>query len=328
MDEGGLYSATSQHDSRAEDERGQHKVKETKAIKSKKSVPEVDTKWASMEMANSTKGEHMRQLNAASLVQRRPIGDHEKERTKIKWDTEKQQVHFKESSLAAVVENGAAFSAKSIEHEKRAKSAFEMASDSLNNPPPQDCLKPITRGRLATLAQIAEDWLYLALLGIIMALLSFSMDSIITLFLNTRLWLSNEMVEHNLLVQYLAWCITPILLVTFSTGFVHLCSPTAIGSGIPEMKTILRGVVLNEYLTFRTLVAKIVGLTFTLGSGLPLGKEGPSVHMASIVATLLSKLVASFQGIYENESRTSEMLSAACAVVSILMLSRYLSLCV
>lgn len=84
------------------------------------------------------------------------------------------------------------------------------------------------------------------------------------------------------------------------------------------MKTILRGVVLNEYLTFRTLIAKIVGLTFTLGSGLPLGKEGPSVHMASIVATLLSKLVASFQGIYENESRTSEMLSAACAVVSIL----------
>lgn len=83
------------------------------------------------------------------------------------------------------------------------------------------------------------------------------------------------------------------------------------------MKTILRGVVLNEYLTFRTLIAKIVGLTFTLGSGLPLGKEGPSVHMASIVATLLSKLVASFQGIYENESRTSEMLSAACAVVSI-----------
>lgn len=40
------------------------------------------------------------------------------------------------------------------------------------------------------------------------------------------------------------------------------------------MKTILRGVALKEYLTFRTLVAKIVGLTATLGSGLPLGKEG------------------------------------------------------
>lgn len=80
------------------------------------------------------------------------------------------------------------------------------------------------------------------------------------------------------------------------------------------MKTILRGVALKEYLTFRTLIAKVIGLTATLGSGLPLGKEGPFVHIASIVATLLSKLVTSFQGIYENESRNCEMLAAACAV--------------
>lgn len=42
--------------------------------------------------------------------------------------------------------------------------------------------------------------------------------------------------------------------------------------------------------------------------------EGPSVHIASIIATLMSKLVTSFKGIYENESRNSEMLAAACAV--------------
>lgn len=42
--------------------------------------------------------------------------------------------------------------------------------------------------------------------------------------------------------------------------------------------------------------------------------QGPFVHIASITATLLSKLVTSFQGIYENESRNSEMLAAACAV--------------
>lgn len=61
-------------------------------------------------------------------------------------------------------------------------------------------------------------------------------------------------------------------------------------------------------------MAKVIGLTATLGSGLPLGKEGPFVHIASIAATLLSKLVTSFQSIYENESRNTEMLAAACAV--------------
>jgi hypothetical protein len=45
------------------------------------------------------------------------------------------------------------------------------------------------------------------------------------------------------------------------------------GSGIPEMKTILRGVVLKEYLTLKTFVAKVIGLTCALGSGMPLGKE-------------------------------------------------------
>lgn len=39
------------------------------------------------------------------------------------------------------------------------------------------------------------------------------------------------------------------------------------------MKTILRGVTLKNYLTFKTLVAKVIGLTLILGSGMPLGKE-------------------------------------------------------
>lgn len=58
---------------------------------------------------------------------------------------------------------------------------------------------------------------------------------------------------------------------------VFLMALTAVflaeGSGIPEMKTILRGVALKEYLTFRTGVAKVVALTTALGSGMPLGKE-------------------------------------------------------
>ena len=76
------------------------------------------------------------------------------------------------------------------------------------------------------------------------------------------------------IVQYLLWVAYAVILVTSSALFCHYVSPQAIGSGIPEMKTILRGVILKEYLTFRTLISKIVGLTMSLGSGLPIGKEG------------------------------------------------------
>ncbi|KAG5885475.1 hypothetical protein JTB14_005066 [Gonioctena quinquepunctata] len=164
-----------------------------------------------------------------------------------------------------------------------------------------------------TFARLGEDWVFLALLGIIMALLSFMMDRGISICDSARLWLYRDLTMHPA-AQYASWVTLPLCLILFSTGFVQLVAPQSIGSGIPEMKTILRGVALKEYLTFRTLVAKVVGLTATLGSGMLLGKEGPFVHIASIAATLLSKLVTGFQGIYENESRTTEMLAAACAV--------------
>lgn len=164
-----------------------------------------------------------------------------------------------------------------------------------------------------TFAKVGEDWAFLALLGIIMALLSFTMDLGIYMCFTARLWMYNEFTIHPA-VQYLAWITLPISLVLFAAGFVFIVSPQAVGSGIPEMKTIMRGVVLKEYLTFRTLVAKTVGLTAALGSGMPLGKEGPLVHIGSIVGTLLSQLLSSFKGIYENESRKTDMLAAACAV--------------
>uniref|UniRef100_A0A158P7L5 Ketoacyl_synth_N domain-containing protein n=1 Tax=Angiostrongylus cantonensis TaxID=6313 RepID=A0A158P7L5_ANGCA len=85
------------------------------------------------------------------------------------------------------------------------------------------------------------------------------------------------------------------------------------GSGIPEMKTILRGMVLKEYLTIRTLISKMIALTLSLGSGLPVGKEGPFVHIASVVANQLSRFLPS-SGAFENESRANEMLAAGCAV--------------
>uniref|UniRef100_A0A6Q2XT35 Chloride channel protein n=1 Tax=Esox lucius TaxID=8010 RepID=A0A6Q2XT35_ESOLU len=121
--------------------------------------------------------------------------------------------------------------------------------------------------------------------------------------------------DSNMLLQYLAWVTYPVVLITFSAGFTQILAPQAVGSGIPEMKTILRGVVLKEYLTFKTFVAKVIGLTCALGSGMPLGKEGPFVHVASLCAALLSKFMAAlFGGIYMNELRNTEMLSAACAV--------------
>ncbi|XP_067157782.1 chloride channel protein 2 isoform X1 [Apteryx mantelli] len=163
------------------------------------------------------------------------------------------------------------------------------------------------------ISKVGEDWIFLILLGLVMALVSWAMDFAIATCLQAQKWMYGGL-DTNVLLQYLAWVTYPTVLITFSAGFTQILAPQAVGSGIPEMKTILRGVVLKEYLTLKTFVAKVIGLTCALGSGMPLGKEGPFVHIASMCAALLSRFLSLFGGIYENEARNIEMLAAACAV--------------
>ncbi|XP_040084470.1 chloride channel protein ClC-Ka isoform X3 [Oryx dammah] len=88
------------------------------------------------------------------------------------------------------------------------------------------------------------------------------------------------------------------------------------GSGIPELKTILSGVVLEDYLDIKNFGAKVVGLTCTLASGstIFLGKVGPFVHLSVMIAAYLGRVRAKATGESENKSKPNEMLVAAAAV--------------
>jgi CIC family chloride channel protein len=68
---------------------------------------------------------------------------------------------------------------------------------------------------------------------------------------------------------------------------VRRYSPNASGSGIPHVEA-----VLNEELPqapFRIILVKFVGGVLAIGSGLVLGREGPSVQMAATIGHLVGK---------------------------------------
>uniref|UniRef100_A0AAY4A272 Chloride channel protein n=1 Tax=Denticeps clupeoides TaxID=299321 RepID=A0AAY4A272_9TELE len=167
--------------------------------------------------------------------------------------------------------------------------------------------------RVYIITKLGEDWLFLVLLGLTMALVSWSMDYASAKSLQAYKWVHAEL-KGNVALQYLAWITYPVILITFSSVFCNLVAPQSIGSGIPELKTILRGVVLKEYLTLKAFIAKVIGLTAALGSGMPLGKEGPFVHIASICAAVLSKIMSIFTGVYENSYSYTDILTVGCAV--------------
>uniref|UniRef100_A0A8C1GK99 Chloride channel, voltage-sensitive 1b n=1 Tax=Cyprinus carpio TaxID=7962 RepID=A0A8C1GK99_CYPCA len=160
-----------------------------------------------------------------------------------------------------------------------------------------DCLARIQR---YIVTKLGEDWIFLVLLGLTMALVSWSMDYASAKSLQAYKWMYGEL-KGNVALQYLAWVSYPIILVVFASLFCHLVSPQAIGSGIPELKTILRGVVLKEYLTLKAFVAKVIGLTAGLGSGMPIGKE--------------YKYLSIYLSIYlSNSAHVQDLLVCACAV--------------
>ncbi|XP_024428619.2 chloride channel protein 1 isoform X1 [Desmodus rotundus] len=174
----------------------------------------------------------------------------------------------------------------------------------------QDCICRL--GRVVR-RKLGEDWIFLVLLGLLMALVSWSMDYVSAKTLQAYKWTYYQM-QPSLPLQYLVWVTFPLILILFSALFCHLISPQAVGSGIPEMKTILRGVILREYLTLKAFVAKVVALTAGLGSGIPVGKEGPFVHIASICAAVLSKFMSVLSGVYEQPYYYTDMLTVGCAV--------------
>ncbi|XP_058600681.1 chloride channel protein 2c isoform X2 [Onychostoma macrolepis] len=151
------------------------------------------------------------------------------------------------------------------------------------------------------------------ILGFIMAVFSFAMDIFVDLFTEAHRWIY-DLADSHVILQYLAWVAYSMFLMCFAAGFANIVSIQAAGSGIPETKTSLRGVMLQEYFTFKTLVSKFISLTCVLGSELPVGKEGPFVHVGSVCAALLSKFMSHFSSIYKNKARNEEMLTVGCAV--------------
>ncbi len=89
-----------------------------------------------------------------------------------------------------------------------------------------------------------------------------------------------------------AWFVLP--LVGMSFGFlagwlVQRFAPEAAGSGIPQVKASLANVSIT--LSWRVAFIKLISAIITLGSGLTLGRQGPTVHVGAGLAAGLSRWV-------------------------------------
>ncbi|KZP34403.1 Cl-channel protein [Athelia psychrophila] len=109
------------------------------------------------------------------------------------------------------------------------------------------------------------------------------------------------------------WFIYVLFAGIFSFIAGHLVRSLArysAGSGISEIKCILAGFTMQGFLGFATFAIKSITLPLVIASGLSVGKEGPSVHVACCIGYLISGLFSKFN---KSQSKMREIVTAASA---------------
>jgi hypothetical protein len=104
---------------------------------------------------------------------------------------------------------------------------------------------------------------------------------------------------------FLVYLFYQTLFAAISCMFVW-CEPIAGGSGIPEVQAFLNGIDLPRVMRVKTLLCKVMGVTFSVAAGLPVGKEGPMVHIGAIVAAGISQGKTKLWGVDTSFSKFSD----------------------
>ncbi|KIW03230.1 uncharacterized protein PV09_05452 [Verruconis gallopava] len=111
-------------------------------------------------------------------------------------------------------------------------------------------------------------------------------------------------------LNYVLYIAFAALFASTSALLVKTYAPYAAGSGISEIKCIIAGFVMKGFLGGWVLLIKSIGLPLSIGSGLSVGKEGPSVHYAVATGNVISRL---FEKYRRDAAKTREILSASAA---------------
>lgn len=166
-------------------------------------------------------------------------------------------------------------------------------------------------GAPSSVPNILRVCLFFVLLGIIPSMIIFVIDVSVHRLFATR----EHLADMKQLVGFVAYVASGTVLCLCATAACHLWSKEAEGSGIPAMKAIMSGFYdkMKPALSLWALLAKGIGLVCAIGGGLPVGWEGPNVHISCIVAHHLSRLPL-FRSMRRDRALRMQIMACACAV--------------
>ncbi|TEB30350.1 voltage-gated chloride channel [Coprinellus micaceus] len=117
-------------------------------------------------------------------------------------------------------------------------------------------------------------------------------------------WSSVTLVRWIVFILYATAC------SFVASHLVRSLAKYAAGSGISEIKCILAGFVMQGFLGFSTFFIKTMTLPLVIASGLSVGKEGPFVHVACSIGTVVAGFFETYR---RSQSKMREIITAASA---------------
>jgi CIC family chloride channel protein len=136
--------------------------------------------------------------------------------------------------------------------------------------------------------RIGEQHVYLALALIIGGLVGLVVVAFIVIseHIGSKMYPPEASAWRRLLIPVAGALITGYLLVRFFPG--------ARGSGIPQTKVAM--LLEGGYIDTRTVIGRFICSSTALGSGIALGREGPSVHIGGGIASILGRQIGLGRG--------------------------------
>ncbi|TIB80712.1 hypothetical protein E3Q22_01774, partial [Wallemia mellicola] len=185
----------------------------------------------------------------------------------------------------------------------------------------QDSLDPVN---IPAYLLPLSSWLVFLAVGLSIGLLS-GLVSMVTVWLANiktgrcvdKIWQTSKIMCDSWtkwtdwkLLNYSIYVLLSVIFAFIAALAVKKLSSRAAGSGISEIKCIIAGFENKEYLRWPVLLVKTCTLPFAIASGLSIGKEGPSVHVACCVGELVASLFPYF---HKSKLKMREILIAASA---------------
>lgn len=188
--------------------------------------------------------------------------------------------------------------------QKKAGPQFEPSSWNWRMPAEEDAVMP------------GGAWIYLPLIGFLTFVIAYLVNDVSAWIGENVIGLLADMAGTHLGGDHTTMIVLAMLRgLSLATSFfvvLFIAPQYSSGSGIPEMKCVLSGVLMPRMLNMRTLIAKMIGLTFALASNISIGRLGPFIHMSGITAALVAK-IPWFKALHTSAKFQLQALNAAMA---------------